>query len=347
MPRAGQFLCSSGRAPGSHRERSRRSTPAIVVAAVLSAALGTTSLGRAQARAAAEPEPGSALAAERRDSLARAPFAYRGRRFGGWDYVGTGLTLAAFYAIELGVEGPSRASWAEPVPIIDRPVRELMRARTRAQREQSDRWSDYFWYASVAYPALDAVATPLVRGSPDAAFQMTLVNIEAFALTSLLVRIPHKLLGRSRPLALGCAESAGYSEQCASNGRFASFPGGHLAVSMTGAGLACAHHLYNDLYDSPLGDAIACGASVTTAAMTGYFRLRADKHWLSDQLVSLAIGFGAGYALPVWLHYRPFWESAPRSTARPSGAPDPGQPRWGVVPLMTPDLLGGLLLIRS
>ncbi|WP_437966583.1 phosphatase PAP2 family protein [Sorangium sp. So ce260] len=347
MSRAGRFLSSSTRTPGPHRERSRRARPAILLAAALSAAVATSSIGRAQAPSAGGPAPGRAPAAERGGSPSGAPFGYHGRGFELWDYIGTGLTLAAFYTIELGSDGPTRAHWTGPVPLIDRPVRDLMHDRTRAQREQSDRWSDYFWYASVAYPALDAVAAPLVRGSPRAALQMTLVNIEAFALTSLLVRIPHKLLGRSRPLTLGCEQSADYSEQCATNGRFVSFPGGHLAVSMTGAGLACAHHLHNDLYGSPLGDALACGATVTTAALTGYFRLRADKHWLSDQLVSLAIGFGAGYALPVWIHYRPFWESAPRSTNQRSGAADPGRARWGIVPLMTPDVLGGLLLIRS
>jgi membrane-associated phospholipid phosphatase len=321
-----------------------------VFASALSAAVATSPAASAQHRAAAEAEPGGAVAGApgaRKARPGHAPFGYRGRRFGVWDYVGTGLTLAAFYTIELGFDGPTRAHWTAPVPPFDEPVRDATVAGSRAGREAADRWSDAFWYAGVAYPALDAIATPLVHGSLDAAFQMTLLNIEAFALTSLLVRIPHKFLGRSRPLTLGCAKSEEYSEQCTTNGRFVGFPGGHLAVSATGAGLSCAHHLHNDLYGSPWADAIACGANITTALVTGFLRLRADKHWLSDQIVGLAIGFGAGYALPVWLYYRPFWESAPRSPARQGRAVDPSQARWGVAPLVTPELLGGMLLIRS
>ncbi len=39
----------------------------------------------------------------------------------------------------------------------------------------------------------------------------------------------------------------------------------------------------------------------TAAAATGYFRMAADKHWLTDVLASAAVGTGTGILVP-WLH---------------------------------------------
>jgi membrane-associated phospholipid phosphatase len=44
-----------------------------------------------------------------------------------------------------------------------------------------------------------------------------------------------------------------------------------------------------------------CAVGFTGATLTGYFRMAADKHWLTDVLASAAVGTGVGMLVP-WLH---------------------------------------------
>jgi membrane-associated phospholipid phosphatase len=45
------------------------------------------------------------------------------------------------------------------------------------------------------------------------------------------------------------------------------------------------------------------GVGFTAAAATGYFRMAADKHWLTDVLTGAVTGTAVGLAVP-WLHRR-------------------------------------------
>lgn len=231
------------------------------------------------------------------------------RRFGPWDYAATAAVLSAYYAVEFSLGPPARAQWTKPVPGIDEPSRNFFRLDTRQARERADRASDVFWYTSVAYPVVDSIVTPLVRGADfDLIWQMSMMNVQAFAVTSLLIRIPHKTLGRLRPNDLGCQHDPNYDAQCESlSSRLVSFPGGHLAVSTTGAGLTCAHHLHGDLYGGGAADALACGGALGVAWAVAITRLQADRHWMSDQILGGLLGFGVGYGLPTLLYYHPFW----------------------------------------
>jgi membrane-associated phospholipid phosphatase len=278
-----------------------------------------------------------AVAADEPDSLGAF------RRFGVWDYVATGLISGSYYAVELTQDGPRGADWTGPLP-LDRPVRDLLAAETRGERDAASSISDQFWYASVAYPVLDAAITPALRTrAPFVSWHMTMMNFQAFMTVSLLIRMPHKWLGRRRPDAIGCAGDPQYTRHCGNEGMFVSFPGGHVAVSMTGAGLSCAHHLHGRLYGSSLADALACATALAAATTVGYFRMRADAHWLSDQLVGIGAGLFAGYAIPTLLYYHPFWYRAPeRAVASRPSAP---QRRWTVLPMLEPTTLGASFVV--
>jgi membrane-associated phospholipid phosphatase len=264
------------------------------------------------------------------------------RRFGVWDYVGTAAISGAYYAVELTQRGPRGADWTAPLP-LDRPFRDWVVADTKGGREQADGWSDRLWYASVAYPVLDALVTPAIRSrGVEISAQMTLMNFQSFMLVSLLIRMPHKWIGRLRPDALGCANDPTYTDHCGNNGLYVSFPGGHVAVSMTGAGLSCAHHLHARLYGSPWADGTACGAALGAASLVGYFRLRADKHWLSDQLAGTMLGLLSGYLVPTLLYYHPFWRSSPPATPAVNAR---SRARWSLLPWLSQDTLGGAFVL--
>lgn len=274
-------------------------------------------------------------------------FDYRGRRFGWWDYFATAWTLGAFYAVESGLGPPQRATWTATIPPFDEPMRDLLAAKSRAAREQANDMSDYFWYAAIGYPVLASAVLPPVRGARfDMVWQLEMMNLQAFAVVSLLVRIPHKLIGRARPNNHGCAEESTYDAQCDNpSGRYVSFPGGHVAVAMTGAGLTCAHHLHADLFGVPAADASACVLALLTAETVGLLRLRADKHWFTDHMIGAATGFGIGYGLPTLLYYHPFWRDEP-VTQEASAPKRSDELRWTFAPQIDGDHLG-LSLVGS
>lgn len=266
------------------------------------------------------------------------------RRFGLYDYGGTMAVLGAYFTVELTQRTPRGADWTYTFP-FDRPVNDWLAADSRAEREQANVLSDYFWALSVAYPVADSVVTPMVRSlSVDAAWQMSMMNVQAFSAVSLLIRMPHKWVGRLRPDADGCAKDPSYSWHCKGGGLYVSFPGGHVAVSMTGAGLACAHHLHGQLYGSPVADRIACAGALSGALAVGYLRMRAESHWLSDQLVGVGLGLFSGYALPTLLYYRPFWRDQSKPTKRSSRE---AGPRFAIAPLVSPDALGASFLMSE
>jgi membrane-associated phospholipid phosphatase len=160
---------------------------------------------------------------------------------------------------------------------------------------------------------------------------------------SLLVRIPHKLVGRTRPLDEGCREDPDYSEQCKTPARFVSFMGGHFAISATAAGLVCAHHAFGELYGSITADAVACATAIAATSAVGVTRMQSDKHWLSDQVPAAAIGFGAGFLLPALVYYR----GVPRREAKRSPRPNSAADSVLVFPFVSADTLGVKLVLNG
>lgn len=272
------------------------------------------------------------------DENERQDYGYVGRRFGWGDYLGTGWALGAFYAIESGVPATQRPHWSQTIPPFDEPMRDWLAAPTREQRELADQVSDYFWYANVAYPVLAGLVIPPIRGADfDMVWQIQMMNLQAFALISVVVRLPHKLVGRTRPNDLGCAEDPEYDAQCVNpSSRYVSFPGGHVGVSMTGAGLTCAHHLHADLFGGGFADYAMCAAATMSANVVGIMRIRADKHWFTDHVVGAASGFAIGYGLPTLLYYHPFWkteeELAREVREHEERAPSGDELRWTLAP---------------
>jgi hypothetical protein len=264
------------------------------------------------------------------------------RPMGLWDYVATAGILLTYYAIEVGLDMPRGADWKEPLPLVDQPGRDYFALSSRAARRRADSHSDIAWYVSTAYPALAGVIVPVARGASwDVPLELTMMNIQGFGAASIAIRVPHKLVGRMRPNYQGCQEDPSYSTQCGTGAQYLSFWGGHSGISMAGAGLSCAHHLHARLLGHEFADALACGTLVGVGLTVGVFRMRADKHWLSDILIADAVGFALGYGLPTLLYYRPFWRASSR--ARPRGR---DQSRVWVVPFANDQTLGMVLRAR-
>jgi len=224
------------------------------------------------------------------------------------EYVLTPLLGATAVALQFAPPAKS-ARWDSPI-LFDSAARKLLRLHSASARKTAESVSNVLFVAEVGYPVL---VDPLlmawaVRKSPSVAWQMSVINAQAYGLTLVLNQAAKRLTSRKRPYVDQCdRDPTGAS--CGSGSRYQSFYSGHTAVAATGAGLICAHHTQLSLYQNAALDTGTCVAAVLGTAVTGVMRLAADNHWASDVLVGHLMGYLSGYLLPTLLYYKEFRSS--------------------------------------
>ncbi len=200
----------------------------------------------------------------------------------------------------------SQVHWVGGI-LFDDAARNAFRLQSPSARDTIRALSDAVDSAAVVLAVgLDSIILPLVRGSWDVAWQTTLMDIEAFAVSSVVAITGYDTVGRGRPLYEDCQKNPNFDDSCLVSPT-ASFPSGHVNEAFTAAGLSCANRQYIPLYGSRLGDALACGRDLTLATLTGVMRVMGDRHWATDVVAGGVMGFGFGYGMPVLLHYAVPW----------------------------------------
>lgn len=189
---------------------------------------------------------------------------------------------------------------------FDDDVRKALRADRLSVRYDFRDASDVGLSLAISWPFVsDALTTAWwYRGSREAAQEMALIDLEAFAIVGALQGATNVLVSRERPFGQGCGEGElpENATDCAGSFHYRSFFSGHSAFSFTGAALVCTHHMENDLLGPPW-DAISCAGGYAVAATTATFRVVADVHYFSDVLLGATVGTLVGYGVPLF-HYR-------------------------------------------
>lgn len=199
--------------------------------------------------------------------------------------------------------------------LFDDAVRGALRLRTANARDAARSWSDVTALGAVFLAlGVDSALTPIARGSPSVAYQMLLLDVEAYALSSLITTATFDAVGRARPTYASCRADPKFDPLCHS-GPTASFYSGHTAQAFTAAGLSCAHHQYVDLWGGGVADALGCAGAAGLAAATAVLRVTGDRHYATDVLAGALVGFAVGYGVPTLLHYR-----SPEERAATDGA---------------------------
>ncbi|MBN1772112.1 MAG: phosphatase PAP2 family protein [Deltaproteobacteria bacterium] len=162
-----------------------------------------------------------------------------------------------------------------------------------------------------AASARDAGAA--VQGAED-----LLLVAEAIAFASALNQTTKFLVGRERPFVHALDEEDKLRTDHPSDNNL-SFFSGHttlaFAAAVSGATVATLRGYDTAPYLWVIGGLMALG--------TGYLRIAADRHYLSDVLVGAAVGALVGWAVP-WLHRASLWDDAgPEETERTSLALGP------------------------
>lgn len=232
------------------------------------------------------------------------PLIWKWPTFSTADYFVTAAGAAVTLTAAIAQPRP-RHSLGGPIG-IDSDVRKALRGGRLSLRYDFRDASDVGLSLSMSWPFVsDALTTAWwYRGSREAAQEMALIDLEAFAITGALQGATNVLVSRERPFGQGCGEGElpENATDCAGSFHYRSFFSGHSAFSFTGAALICTHHMENELLGPPW-DAISCAGGYAVAATTATFRVVADVHYFSDVLLGATVGTLVGYSVPLF-HYR-------------------------------------------
>ncbi|MCU0691513.1 MAG: phosphatase PAP2 family protein [Polyangiaceae bacterium] len=256
-------------------------------------AILTTTAARAQNKPDLSPAPNETLRWEA-----------TWRRVGYTEYAATGASVAGSFAIQLLVKSPNTPHWTGPI-VFDDAARNGLRLSSRSARDRAGLVSDIMFISAVAHPiVVDAIgAAWLGHGSADVAWQLTVIDSQAYAATMLLDTIAKRSFGRERPYGEPCNQDPDYGPDCTKATRRRSFYSGHSAMTATAAGLTCSHHAHLPLYGGGWKDTAACVGAIGFTLATGSLRIASDNHWATDVVTGHLIGFATGLAMPEVLYY--------------------------------------------
>jgi membrane-associated phospholipid phosphatase len=204
---------------------------------------------------------------------------------------------------------PADPRWTGGI-LFDDAVRRALRADSAASRRRLRTIGDWPYYTAGVLPLLiDPLLVSLaINGDPKAAVNLELVSLEAFSYAGLLSFVSTRASVRERPDSTECLRQHPDGVGCQRDTE--SFLSGHTSIVAASAGLVCANHQYMSLWHNPVADASACVLASTASLVTGVSRIAADRHYTTDVIAGMAVGFGFGYGVPVLLHYtrrRPGW----------------------------------------
>jgi membrane-associated phospholipid phosphatase len=241
------------------------------------------------------------------------------RRVQPLEYVITFGTPIALRVLNGATHEASAPRWRGPI-LFDATARDLLRADSVHDRDLAARLSDVGWYGVMAWPFVDAVVVSLaIDQNPDVAWQLSLLTLQAYALSGFISLTAIRAFARERPADQGCE---GRAPECDQPPR--SFPSGHTAGVFAGAGLVCASHTHLPLYGGGVADHAACVSALSVGAVTAALRVTADRHYASDVLVGASIGLTVGWLMPALLHYGVVETPAGSLQVLPSVAGSPG-----------------------
>ena len=215
------------------------------------------------------------------------------------DGVITGTAAAAWLVSEVPLKrtlAPETCRWCEPNG-LDSFVRG---ARWSGQENTADTLSNVAGFGLVPLTVIGLDSWLAVDNQVARAIPEDLVIILESSMLALVVNQGVKFaVGRERPFVHALPpEQKPLTAQPSDNNL--SFFSGHttFAFSMVvAAGVVAEERGYQ-------GRALIWGVGVPLAALTAYLRIAADRHYLTDVLVGMAVGSGLGIGVPLLLHPR-------------------------------------------
>jgi membrane-associated phospholipid phosphatase len=189
---------------------------------------------------------------------------------------------------------PSRCRWCRVDPLDER-VREALLWRDTAAADTTSNVIG-FVVTPLAAGGLDALAA-VHDGAARYAGEDILLIAEAGVLAADLTQLTKMLVARERPFVHALSSERKLLTAQPSDNNL-SFFSGHTSVVFalaTAAGTVTTMHGYR-------WAPAVWSVGLVTASTTGYLRIAADKHWLTDVLVGAAVGAAVGVFVPLAFH---------------------------------------------
>jgi len=149
--------------------------------------------------------------------------------------------------------------------------------------------SDFPFYGSLAAPAL-LLLNDNVRSK---AGQVLVLYVETMAVTGAIFTLTNGNAPRIRPLVY--SPDVAVSDKTTPNARSAFFAG-HTAATASASFFVA--KIFHDFNPDSRARPYVWAAAAAVPATVGYLRLRAGKHFLSDNLIGYAVGAASGILVP-------------------------------------------------
>jgi membrane-associated phospholipid phosphatase len=217
---------------------------------------------------------------------------------------GLATVAAGAGTLALALHAPSREPRWEGGILFDDAVTDAVRPNSAGARHRARRIGNVAYFAA---PVIPLIIDPLIvalglRGDSKAALNVGWMGLEAFSYAGLLTFAATRASARERPDSTECRRQHPDGAGCGDVDTV-SFWSGHAAIAATSAGLTCANHRYLPLWGHPVADVSACVLTSAGALTAAVSRVASDRHYATDVLMGLGVGFGIGYSVPVLLHY--------------------------------------------
>lgn len=162
---------------------------------------------------------------------------------------------------------------------------------------QAGTWSDRTMYASVGINALFL----LHKKSRNDFGTISVLLAETMVINGGLTNLSKTIFRRPRPYVYNPSWS---SDRLITNTDRTSMVSGH--TSGAAAGTFFFARVFSDYYPNSKIKPYVWGLAATLPALTGYLRIRADKHYPSDVIAGYFLGAAIGYLVPT-LHKKPLF----------------------------------------
>jgi len=233
------------------------------------------------------------------------------RRVQLWEVIDALVLTVGDTEFEDRVPLPSHASWTQPI-LFDTWARNLLRGRTAAIQSFASTSTNIMYQGGALVPFMmdDYFAAAGIHQNADVAWQLAVVDFQAYGVAGLVSLAAEHGVGRMRPYVLSCdahgqvLDAQGHVLQtCGGGNDFRSFYSGHATATATTAGLVCVHHQHLPLFGGGFADLAPCLVMIGVSAATGVLRVVYDEHWASDVMVGWLDGVLSGYVMPSLLHF--------------------------------------------
>jgi membrane-associated phospholipid phosphatase len=223
-----------------------------------------------------------------------------------YDWAIDGAVTAATAATVIGLQlaknqlGPLECKWCVPGSLDGDVARSVAWSNPKTANTLSDVMQFLLPFATVGYGVLQGYRL----GDPAAGWSDALLITEATSLALLANVIVKYAVGRARPY-VWMGQAGLYGDPHEEN---LSFFSGHTTLAFAVA--LSAGTLF--LMQGMPGAGWVLGGGLALASFTGYLRMGAEQHYLTDVLLGAAVGSLVGWAVP-FLFHRPRNQGSPQA----------------------------------